>query len=148
MTRSSPFGVDTLGAAGPAFRSVRHPTALQQGSTERVTRRAAGGSRPSPEGQPSPKTSDISVVAAEWALTWRQAFLRVWLGGTPMPGDFSGGIFKEWSAMRHGPAERDPIERAGITGGCPATTTPRPGSAAQRQPPALLPCGYGLPCLV
>jgi hypothetical protein len=56
------------------------------------------------------------------------------------------GIFKEWSPMSD--MARDPTERAGITGGCPATTIPRQGSAAPRQPPALLPCGYGLPCLV
>jgi hypothetical protein len=43
---------------------------------------------------------------------------------------------------------RDPTERAGIAGGCLATTTPRPGSAAQRQLSAHLHCGYGLPCLV
>jgi hypothetical protein len=56
------------------------------------------------------------------------------------------GIFKEWSPKSDG--ARDPTERAGITRGCPATTTPRQRSAVQRQPPALLPCGYGLPCLV
>jgi len=32
---------------------------------------------------------------------------------------------------------KDPTERAGIAGGCLATTTPRPGSAAQRQLSAL-----------
>jgi hypothetical protein len=32
---------------------------------------------------------------------------------------------------------RDPTERAGIAGGCLATTTPRPGSAAQHQLSAL-----------
>jgi hypothetical protein len=42
----------------------------------------------------------------------------------------------------------DPTERAGIAGGCRATTIPRPGWAAQRQRSALLHCGYGLPCLV
>jgi len=56
------------------------------------------------------------------------------------------GIFKEWSLMSDG--ARDPTERVDTAGGCPATTTPRQGSVAQRQPPALLPCGYGLPCLV
>lgn len=56
------------------------------------------------------------------------------------------GIFKEWSPMSD--RARDPTERAGITRGCPATTIPRQGSAVQRQPPALSPCGYGLPCLV
>jgi hypothetical protein len=45
-------------------------------------------------------------------------------------------------------AARDPTERTGIAGGCPAITTPRPGSAAQCQPSALLHCGYGLPYLV
>ena len=57
----------------------------------------------------------------------------------------SGGTFKVWSAMSDRATDR--TRRAGINGGCPATTIPRPGSAVQRQPPALLHCGCGLPCL-
>ena len=38
MTRSISFGVDPLGAVGQHFGRVRHLTALQQGSTERVIR--------------------------------------------------------------------------------------------------------------
>lgn len=56
------------------------------------------------------------------------------------------GIFKAWSPMSDG--ARDPTERAGIAGGCLATTTPRPESAVRCQPSALLHCGYGLRCLV
>ena len=55
-------------------------------------------------------------------------------------------IFKEWSPMSDG--ARVPTERVGIAKGCPATTTPQPGSVAQRQLSALLPCGWGLRYLV